>query len=101
MSSGQRSIGHPVNVATGSVYSMHQDYVIVGKMDLVWERRYSTTLLEAPTGAFGPGWTTRYFATLTYAKGEYRLLTPEGESELFVDHEGQLDRGAIVRNLGT
>src|SRR5262245_56247632 len=101
MKTGQRSISHPVNVATGVVYSAHQDYVVRGKVDIVWERLYSTTLAGTFAGSLGPGWTTRYFATLTCSNAAYSFLTPEGEPESFVDTSGELARGGRIVNLGT
>lgn len=101
MLAGRQHVGHPVNVATGTVYSTHRDYSIPGKIDLVWERLYSTALLEAPASPLGSGWTTRYFATLTRLPGEYRFVTPEGDVEVFADPQGQVERGGLVRNLGT
>ena len=101
MQTGQVSIGHPVDVALGTVYSTYEDIYIPGKVALVWERRYSTALPEGVSTALGPGWTTCYFATLTQNKGEFRLFSPEGDIELFADPEGTVDRGGVVRNLGT
>ena len=101
MLQGKKVIGHPVDVATGTVYSTHEDISIPGKVDLTWERRYSTALLEMPPSPLGHGWTTRYFATLTQSKGEFQFITPEGEIEIFADPEGTVDRGGSVRNLGT
>lgn len=101
MRAGRVSVGHPVDVASGTVYSMHEDISIPGKVDLVWERRYSTALLDMPSTSLGPGWTMRYLATLTQAEDEFWFLTPEGDAELFSDSDGLVDRGGVVRNLGT
>src|SRR4051812_35502522 len=101
MRAGQQTVGHPINVATGNVYSTYRDCAIPGKVDLVWERRYSTALLGTQAGPMGPGWTTRYFASLTRLNDQYRFVTPEGDFETFVDPEGEVERGGIVRNLGT
>ena len=101
MRAGQQSTGHPINVATGIVYSVHRDCAIPGKVELVWERRYSTALLGTHAGPMGQGWTTRYFATLTRDRDSYHFATPEGDVETFVDPEGRVERGLIVRNLGT
>lgn len=101
MSVGKQSVGHPVDVASGTVYSTHLDYRIPGKVDLTWERRYSTSLLDQPASPLGRGWASRYFATLTRLDGEYRFVTPEGEVESFLDPAGEVERGGIVRNLPT
>jgi RHS repeat-associated protein len=101
MQQGTKTAGHPVNVATGTVYSTHEDISIPGKVDLVWERRYSTALLDKSPSPLGPGWTTRYFAALTKAEGEFQFLAPEGEVEIFADPGNTVERGGVVRNLGT
>ncbi len=101
MQHGQKTVGHPVDVASGTMYSTHKDISIPGKVELLWERRYSTALLDMPPSPLGPGWTTRYFAALTRDKKEFQFLAPEGYVEIFSDPEGKVDRGGIVRNLGT
>ena len=101
MRPGRIAVGHPVDVASGVAYSTCEDVHIPGKVPLVWERRYSTALLEKPASPLGPGWTTRYFATLTRRDAHYQLLTPEGETELFHDPDDVLSAGGVLRNLGT
>jgi len=101
MKTGRVSVGHPVDVAKGTVYSTHKDISIPGKVDLIWERRYSTALLSSPPSPLGPGWTTRYFSGLSYADGEYRFVTPDGELEIFADPNGEVERGKVIRNFGT
>src|SRR5262245_48560563 len=101
MKAGQRSAGHPIDVATGVVYARHEDVSIFGMVDLVWERRYTTALLGVPPGALGPGWTTRQFATLVRDPKQFLFFAPEGYVEVFADPEGKVERGEVVRNLGT
>ena len=60
MLSGKVSVGHPVDVATGTVYSTYKDISIPGKVELTWERRYTTALLDIPQTPLGPGWTNRW-----------------------------------------
>src|SRR5262249_42123066 len=73
MKKGQQTVGHPVDVASGTVYSTHKDIDIPGKVDLTWERYYTTALLDLPSTPLGSGWTTRYFCTLTYTDREYHF----------------------------
>jgi RHS repeat-associated protein len=101
MKPGQRTVGHPVDVATGTLYSTYRDGRILGKVDLIWERRYSTALLGSPPGHLGRGWTVSYFATLSAQPGEYHFVTPEGDNEVFSDAERKVERGGVVRNLST
>jgi RHS repeat-associated protein len=98
---GRTTVGHPVDVASGTVYSTHADIAVPGKVELVWQRRYSTALLDLPPGSLGPGWTTSYFATLTREQAGFRFFTPEGDLDWFADPSGAIERGAIVRNLST
>ncbi len=78
-------------------------FPLPGDAPLTWQRRYSTATLDNPPSPLGPGWTTRYFATLTRSKqsNEYQFLTPEGATEVFSDPSGAVERGGIVRNLGS
>ncbi len=98
---GRTTVGHPIDVATGYVYATRQDISIPGKVALTWERRYHTGILNMPASPLGPGWTTRYFATLTKGEKEFRFLTPEGSLEVFADPTETVDRGGTIRNLGT
>lgn len=101
MKNGQQFTGHPVNVATGVVFSTHTDISIPGALSLTWERQYDTGLLDSPSGPLGPGWVTPFFAQLTPGETEYRFLTPEGYVEVFRDPERGIAHGEVVRNLGT
>jgi RHS repeat-associated protein len=101
MLKGLQTVGHPVDVASGTVYSTHRDIDITGKVSLTWERYYTTALLDLPNTPLGPGWTTRYFCTLTDAGAEYRFVTPGGYVEIFADPGRTIERGGCVRNLGT
>jgi RHS repeat-associated protein len=91
----------PVDVAFGSVSLEYEDVFVPGKVPLIWDRRYSTSLLtRAPRGSLGPGWTCRYDASLTYRDGQFELITPEGGAELFPNHEGGFGAGEVLRNPG-
>lgn len=101
MKPGRKSAGHPVDIASGTVFRTIEDISVIGKIDLVWERRYSTTLLEGRTTPLGPGWTNRYFAALEKGPEAYRFTTPEGDVERFEDPEGLVESGGTVRNPGS
>jgi len=100
MVQGRKSAGHPVDVASGELYSTHEDISIPGKVALTWERRYSTSLLNNSPTPLGSGWTTRYFATLTQNETGFIFVSPEGDTQEFADPEHTIDQGGIVRNLG-
>jgi RHS repeat-associated protein len=97
----QVTVGHPVDVATGVVYSTHEDISIRGKVDLVWERSYNSALVRSAPGSLGPGWTTRYFTSLTKDGTDFHFRTPEGGVEVFADPGGRIQQGEILRNFGS
>src|SRR5262249_37733704 len=72
-----------------------------GKVDLAWDRMYSTMSLDRGATAMGLGWTCRYLATLARTTEGYRFVTPEGDVTLFSDPEDVVARGGVVRQLGT
>jgi YD repeat-containing protein len=93
--------GHPVNVATGAVYSTHEDFAVPGQARLTWERRYDTSLLGAPATHLGLGWTIRYAGALVREGDAYRFMMAEGGEEVFLDPTGLVERGEVIRHLGT
>ena len=103
MKNGRVSVGHPVDVATGILDSTYHDVLIPGKVNLTWQRLYTTALLDTPPTPLGPGQTTSYFITLSYDEdgGEFRFFSPEGYTGIFVDHEGTVGQGWIIRDFGT
>lgn len=96
---GRAVVGHPVDVASGAVYCTRRDACVGGGVALVWDRRYSTALLDSALSPLGPGWTARYFASLRRAAGALTILLPEGHTAVFEDPDGVLDRGGVLRNL--
>jgi RHS repeat-associated protein len=101
MRAGTVAVGHPVDVASGIVTSKHTDVAINGRIRLLWERVYSTALTAEFATPLGPGWTTRYFATLRRQGNEYQLQSSAEGDDIFSDPEGVIEKGGIVRNLGT
>jgi RHS repeat-associated protein len=101
MQSGRSAIGHPVDVATGVVFATRQDIFIAGKVPLSWQRHYSTALLSSTPGPLGPGWSVKFFATLTRHGSEYGFVLPDGHLTVFHDPEQALDRGGVIRDLGS
>src|SRR5215813_1780268 len=101
MRAGTVAVGHPVDVATGVVTSTHSDVAITGKIRLLWKRVYSTALAGDSGTPLGPGWTTRYFATLTRLGTDYHLHSPAEGDGVFSDALGVIELGGVVRNLGT
>ena len=51
--------GHPVDVASGTVFNTHTDFTLLGPTPLKFARRYNSLASEAFRGdtfSFGPGW---------------------------------------------
>ncbi len=89
MQAGQRSVGHPVNVATGVLHLARRDVSIGGRIALSWDRLYSTGVLSSSgISPLGLGWMNRYFTTLTKDEGQFRLLVVENAVETFADPNG-------------
>jgi len=98
---GRVVAGHPVDVASGVLFNTWEDVQIPGRMDLVWERRYSTGLLDQPPTVLGPGWRVNYLSTLQEEHDGYRFISPEGDEILFQAQPHTLESGVVVRDLGT
>jgi YD repeat-containing protein len=101
MTFGRVAVGHPVDVASGAVYTMREDARIDGRIPLILERRYSTALLKHPQSVLGPGWVLPMFATLRRDAAGWAFRTTTGVIELFEDPEGRVERGEVVRHLGS
>jgi len=101
LKTGSNSVGHPIDVATGVDYSDYEDITISGKVNLTWERCYSTALLDTPPSPLGPGWTNRYFSTLTHEDDKFLFVTSEGDLEVFDNADGTIEQGGVIRNLGS
>src|SRR5262245_59589880 len=99
MSKNPTVVGHPVDVATGAVYTSSLDVSLPGNMKLTWERKYHSGTLSAESGPLGPGWTTRYFAALSREDGGFRFRTPEGTEEFLEDPLDSVARGSVLRDL--
>lgn len=64
--------GHPVDIATGKVFTETVDFELPGPIPLKWERVwYSTSTLK---GSLGHGWHHSYDMVLTYDPSEPELI---------------------------
>lgn len=101
MNAGAVVVGHPVDVATGTVTLTREDIWITGVLPLVWQRHYSTALLAATPDALGPGWTSPFFASLARHGTDIIFRMPEGGVHVFAGAAEALMRGQIVRDLAS
>lgn len=100
MNQGKVTVGHPVDVATGELHKLFRDVSIPGRVELSWDRYYSTHLLDKP-GPFGPGWVNKYFSTLTYDGNSYFFTDSQGAAVILADNENILQNGGTIRNPGS
>jgi RHS repeat-associated protein len=98
MKRGGNSVGHPVDVASGTLYSTYKDFSLDGSFELFWDRYYSTGLREAQ-GPFGPGWACSLFLTLTRDDAGYAMRDGDGSTVEFEDPKGEVEKGGVIRNL--
>jgi len=101
MKQGKKSIGHPVDVASGAQQSEYEDCSIPGKIDLVWKRSYDSSRTISSKSPIGKKWISPYFATLTAKNFAFELFSDQGDIEIFNDPEGTVRRGGTIRNHGT
>src|SRR5256885_14197764 len=99
MSQSKASAGHPVDVASGTLFSRYKDVSVRGKFELFWERYYSTGMRDERGGPFGPGWACPLFMTLTRDDAGYAMKDGDGALILFPDPKGEVEKGGTIRNL--
>src|SRR5260370_27657614 len=81
MQAGHVATGHPVDVSSGTVFTISHDFCLPGTLELLWLRRYST---DSPVNSWlGRGWTVPYFMTLEQVPEGYRLVDEGGNFLLF------------------
>ncbi len=84
------TVGHPVDVATGAVYTAWTDVVLRGHVPLRWRRFYSTAnLLQTPQGL---GWSTVWFMNVTRDRDLLILRDDVGRMVVFPKGEGEVKR---------
>jgi RHS repeat-associated protein len=93
---GRRSVGHPVDVATGALFTAARDADIRGHIPLRFRRFYSTELLERQAGPLGWGWTSNFFLTLQRDLEGYHLFGEEGDVVTFDDSLTATRRGSLL-----
>ncbi|MDQ3650101.1 MAG: DUF6531 domain-containing protein [Acidobacteriota bacterium] len=98
---GKVAVGHPVDVATGTLFHDFEDYVLPGRMPLIFGRRYSSALVDQASGMFGQGWASPFEMRVRHDLDGYHMIAEDGETEIeFDDPDGIVESGETVRNLG-
>ncbi|HSC69488.1 MAG TPA: DUF6531 domain-containing protein [Cellvibrio sp.] len=73
--------GHPVDVATGKMFTDHIDFSLPGPLPLVWERTwYSTSVYDGP---LGHGWHHSYDVKLCEMDNAVAVRLADGRSVAF------------------
>lgn len=97
MSVGRVAVGHPVDVASGVVFTAGHDFDLPGLQPLAWRRFYvSNSVINA---WLGRGWTVPYFMRLSALKDSFRLIDEEGGEVLFPIPPAQDAAGGTVTNF--
>src|SRR5262245_51066357 len=98
MRTGHVSVGHPVDVASGTVFTASNDFRLPGTVRLLWRRHYATS---SPANTWlGRGWSVPYFMRLERSAEGYVLTGETGGAVLFPAPTGPLREGAVLTNLG-
>src|SRR5262245_55277568 len=110
---GKVTVGHPVDVATGTLFHEFEDFTLSGRVSLVLGRRYSTAMIGRPCGLFGVSWSSPFEMRLRvswYSPFQmrvrrdldgYHLIAEDGETDVeFDDYEGVIEGGGVISNLG-
>ncbi|MBI5739545.1 MAG: hypothetical protein HZA16_02390 [Nitrospirae bacterium] len=61
--------GHPVNVASGTVYTSETDFVVKGVMPITFTRYYDSAEAETTVRGFGPRWRHTYSTMIVAFSG--------------------------------
>jgi|GEM_PF-3051745 RHS repeat-associated protein len=97
---GTVAVGHPIDVASGNLFHLFEDFSGPGRVPLTFGRRYNVSLLNETGGMFGAGWSSPYEMKLKRDLEGFCMIPESGEGLIeFQDRKGQVSAGAIVRNL--
>ena len=96
---GHRAVGHPVDVASGVLFTAGREVQLPGAIPLRFRRFYSTGLLDHPPSPIGYGWTCNLFLKLHKDLDGYRLVGEEGAVVEF-DWSSPAGEDGVLRNLG-
>ena len=89
-------VGHPVDVATGKVWTERVDFALPGPIPLVWERVYFSTS-DDYAGPLGVGWHHAYDLSLRRSDNDtLEMRLPDGRLAFFHDIKPQ-DTSYIVQ----
>lgn len=95
---GRTTVGHPVDVASGVVFTAAHDFDLPGTMRLLWRRTYAAD--SAARTVLGPCWTAVFLMTLEVREDGWLLIADNGSAILFERPEQPLEVGRKLLNAG-
>src|SRR5262249_55352424 len=84
----------PVDVGSGALHTLSDDFVIPGSLTVRWRRHYSTAVARHTRP--GRRWTVPYFMRLERRSDRYVLSGAHGEEQAFAAPTGPLAVGAVL-----
>jgi RHS repeat-associated protein len=90
------AVGHPVDVASGTLFHDFTDFLIRGSVPLSFGRRYSTALIERAGGMFGPGWSSPFEMVLQRDIDGFRMSSESGDGEVRFEYGADAAPGGRV-----
>lgn len=88
---GRVAVGHPVDVATGTLFNDYTDFVLRGLVPLALLRHYSTALIHRAPAVLGPGWRHLYQHELRQTLEGF-VYTDWRGAEIALPDDGAFDR---------
>lgn len=76
------TVGHPVEITSGSVFTAWHDFELPGYIPLIWRRFYSTATLDLTP--LGHGWMTPFFMTIQKEQDFFLMKNEEGRNVVFL-----------------
>lgn len=96
---GAKSVGHPVDVASGVVTTSAVDVELPSGCGIRLARYYRSAPSKGG-GAFGPGWRSEYDVTLREDLEGFTLVTAEGDAVTFDVADRREDDALVIDNPG-
>src|SRR4051794_17821632 len=97
MTGGRITVGHPVDVGSGAVFTLSTDLRIPGSIALQWRRHYSTA--SDCDSWLGVKWMVPYFMSLEQCSNKYILRGAHGEEITFDVGPETFRDGMVLTNL--
>jgi RHS repeat-associated protein len=91
----------PINIASGALSLEYSDLGIRGRVNLTWERSYSSASISAPVSPLGQAWSSDYFSTLTVSADGFEFASPTGTATFSIDPQAVLVHGGRAISYGT